>query len=113
MRTSRLVMAMLVLLMLVVPATAVDLTKIDRTIGKEPAYGSKPKYCLVVFGPEAKSRVWLVLDTNVLYVDRNANGDLTEPGKGVIAKGFLFKIGSITETDEKTMHDLMVEVKPG
>jgi hypothetical protein len=68
---------------LVVGSTAVtaggaDLTKIDRTIGKEPAYQSKPKYCLLVFGPEAKTRVWLVLDGDTLYADRNGNGDLTE-----------------------------------
>ena len=55
-----------------------DLTKVDRTIAKEPTYKTKPKYGLVVFGPEAKTRVWLVLDGDVLYVDRNGNGDLTE-----------------------------------
>jgi len=61
---------------------AVDLTKIDRTIKKEPAYQSKsPNYCLLVFGPEAKFRVWLVFDGDTLYVDRNGNGDLTEPNK--------------------------------
>ena len=59
-------------------SASVDLTKIDRTIAKEPAYKSKPKYCLLVFGPEAKTRVWLVLDGETLYVDRNGNGDLTE-----------------------------------
>ncbi|MCI0642813.1 MAG: hypothetical protein L0Y72_17845 [Gemmataceae bacterium] len=48
-------------------ASAGDLSKIERTIGKEPAYQSKPKYCLVVFGPEAKSRVWLVLDGETLF----------------------------------------------
>src|SRR5262245_7856310 len=71
-------------------AVADDLTKIDRSIGKEPVYQSKsPKYCLLVFGPRAETRVWLVLDlvseprqedgsNNALYVDRNGNGDLTE-----------------------------------
>ena len=62
-------------------APAAGLTKIDRTIAKEPAYKSKPKYCLLVFGPEAKTRVWLVLDGDTLYVDRNGNGDLTEKGE--------------------------------
>src|SRR5262245_12310826 len=68
------------------PSAAVDLTRIDRTIAKEPAYKSKPKYCLLVFGPEAKTRVWLVLDGEVLYVDRNGNGDLTQEGKQVKVK---------------------------
>jgi hypothetical protein len=64
------------------PASAADLSKVDRTIGKEPAYATKtPKYCLLVFGPEAKARVWLVLDGDTLYVDRNGSGDLTEKGK--------------------------------
>lgn len=59
----------------------VDLSQIDRTIRKEPAYQSQPSYCLMVFGPEAKTRVWLVQDGDRIYVDRNANGDLTEPGE--------------------------------
>jgi hypothetical protein len=68
-------------------AWAADLTKIERTIAKEPVYETKtPKYCLLVFGPEAKMRVWLVLDGNVLYVDRNGDGDLT--GKAERVKAF-------------------------
>ena len=64
--------------LLAAPAAALDLTKIERSIRKEPAYESKrPQYCLMVFGPEAKVRVWLVLDGNILYVDRSGNGDLT------------------------------------
>jgi len=60
---------------------AADLTEIERSIRKEPAYQSKtPRYCLLVFGPEAKTRIWLVLDGKTLYVDRNGNGDLTEGG---------------------------------
>jgi hypothetical protein len=65
-------------------AAAADLSAIDRTIQKEPAYQSKaPTYCLLVFGPEAQHRVWLVVDGDTLYVDRNGNGDLTEPGEKV------------------------------
>ena len=44
---------------------------------KEPAYQHTPKYCLMVFGPKADTKVWLVEDGDVLYVDRNADGDLT------------------------------------
>jgi hypothetical protein len=61
---------------------AVDLSKIDRTIAKEPTYRTATqRYCLLVFGPEAKARVWLVVDGDDLYVDRNGNGDLTEAGE--------------------------------
>jgi len=48
---------------------------------KEPKYQNQPRYALLVFGPEREQRVWMVLDGTTLYVDRNANGDLTEPGK--------------------------------
>jgi hypothetical protein len=71
------------------PASAVDLGKIERRIAKEPAYKTKtPKYCLLVFGPEAKHRVWLVLDGDTLYIDKNGNGDLTDPGESVKAPAF-------------------------
>jgi hypothetical protein len=68
------------------PVLAGDLNKIDRTIKKERGYTGKPKYALLVFGPEGKTRVWLVLDGDTLYVDRNAAGDLTEAGSKVAAK---------------------------
>jgi hypothetical protein len=58
---------MIALLALQIPGNAADLSKIDRTIGKEPAYQSKPKYCLVVFGPEAKTRLWVVFDGSTIY----------------------------------------------
>jgi hypothetical protein len=68
------------------PVPGVDLTGIDRKIAREPAYQSKPRYCLLVCGPEAGVRIWLVLDGDVLYVDHNGNGDLTEKGKRFTCK---------------------------
>lgn len=65
---------------------AADLHKIDRTIAKEPTYKNKPKYCLLVFGESARTRVWLVQDGDDLYVDRNANGDLTEKDERIVRK---------------------------
>jgi hypothetical protein len=88
------------------PAAAADLSKIDRHIAREPAYRSKaPRYCLLVFGPEAKTCVWLVQDGDTLYVDRNGNGDLTEPGEMVLAEkqegaeegAYTFKIGDLRD----------------
>src|SRR6516165_9330594 len=67
-------------------APAADLAAIDRRFVKEPTYQSKPRYCLLVFGPEAQTRVWLVQDGDVLYVDRNGDGDLTEKDKRVKLK---------------------------
>jgi hypothetical protein len=64
-----------------------DLAAVDRTIRKEPAYKTKaPRYGLLVFGPRAEHRVWLVWDGETLYVDRNGDGDLTQPGEAVAAK---------------------------
>jgi hypothetical protein len=64
------------------PAGAVDYDKVDRTLAKEPAYRTKsPKYALLLFGPEARLRVWVVLDGETVYLDRKGNGDLTEPGE--------------------------------
>lgn len=87
MKPSWLLAAFLTLVFSGHSAQAVDLAKIDRTIGKEPVYQTKtPRYCLLVFGLEAKSRAWLVLDGDFLYVDRNCNGDLTEEGERAVIK---------------------------
>jgi hypothetical protein len=79
MNCSRFMHMLLGSALLAVPTSAADLAKIDRKLVKEPAYGSKPMYCLLVFGPEAKTRAWLVLDGDTLYIDRHADGDLTHP----------------------------------
>jgi hypothetical protein len=65
------------MMLLAAAVQAVDLAKVDKTIGKEPPYKDKPGYALLVFGPEAKSRVWLVQDAEKIFVDRNSDGDLT------------------------------------
>jgi hypothetical protein len=69
-----------------------DLSQIPRTLGDQPAYASKgPRYCLLVFGPKADTRVWLALDlaydplrekpgkTEALYADLNGDGGLAGP----------------------------------
>jgi hypothetical protein len=106
----------LLLLLAVWPrsACAADLSKIDRTIAKEPTYQSKePRYCLLVLGPEARQRVWLVHDDNQLFVDVNGNGDLTEPGKCIKAQGdagsaLSFRV-PILGTDGRSRHDLQAD----
>lgn len=78
MRAVRFLLGIACLLAAGLPVRAAELARIERRVAKEPAYKGKPKYCLVVFGPEAAFRVWLVQDGDVLYVDRNGNGDLTD-----------------------------------
>jgi hypothetical protein len=89
-------------------ATTADPLKVDRTLKKEPAYSTEaPRYGLLIFGPEGRHRVWLVHDGDVLYVDRNGNGDLTEPGEKVPAEKpkegrtqeegeYVFELGELT-----------------
>ena len=94
-----------------------DLGRIDRAIAKLPAFTSETQaYCLLVFGPDARTHVWLVRDGDVLYVDRNGNGDLTESQERVAAyaetsqpeKGVLqFRVGEVA--DVQALHkDLQV-----
>jgi hypothetical protein len=65
---------------------AADLQKTDRTLRKEPPYKSRPSYCLLLFGPDAAVGVWVVLDGDDVYIDRNADGDLTNDGPPVSAR---------------------------
>ncbi len=102
MRATHLLSGLISLGVLASAAAAVDLSKIDRSIRKEPVYQSKePQYCLLVFGPEAKVRVWLVLDGDWLYLDRNGNGDLTEAGERVAPQSALHN--STERPDAKLM----------
>jgi hypothetical protein len=117
------------LLLTAEPTRAVDvpdLGKIERRIAKEPAYkAEQPLYGLYVFGPEARTWVWAVLDKSrpdaadydVLYFDRNADGDLTAPedhivGK-VVADGVTFDIGSFTDPLTKQKHTEMSITRHG
>ena len=55
----------------------IDYAKVERRVGREPAYKKSPKYALLLFGKQAKLRVWVVLDGDKVYIDRNGDGDLT------------------------------------
>src|SRR3954451_24836546 len=118
----------------VAAAPAADLARIDRTIKKEPVYLSKsPKYGLLVFGPKAETRIWIVLDLaaepsdpdgskNFLYVDRNGDGDLTGADEKVactvhkqelfatfspvpyVSYRVHFDAGDVADRDGKTKH---------
>ncbi len=104
--TTRFALAALLTATFNVPAYAVDLTTIDRTLPKQPHYQSdSPRYCLLVFGAEARSRVWLVQDGDMLYVDENGNGDLTESNEvHVIDKYNRFHVAKIQESATGRVH---------
>jgi hypothetical protein len=92
----------IILLSLLASIYAADISSIDRSILKKPS-ALNPKYCLLVFGPSAQTRIWLVLDGEILYVDRNGNLDLTETGervKGLQKDGMVeFNAGPVTATE--------------
>jgi hypothetical protein len=96
--------------------------QIDRSIGKQPTYRTGPQYGLLVFGPEGRDRIWLVRDGDVLYVDRNGNGDLTDPGEKVASekipgsppegeRPYIFMVGDINVGD-RTHKGLRVGFAP-
>lgn len=104
------------------PALAIDLTKVGRKLTREPHYKTQtPAYCLAVFGRQAKLAVWLVLDGDVLYVDRNGNGDVTEADERItnpkktqeglffVLRQTTYEIGELTTADGKSAwHDVSV-----
>jgi hypothetical protein len=53
---------------------------VDHTITKEPAYHSTPKYSLITLGYSGDLKVWMIEDGKRLFVDKNANGDMTDDG---------------------------------
>jgi hypothetical protein len=103
-------LSLAVLLGLAASASAAGLEQIDRTIRQLPALRSKtPRYCLLAFGPEAKTRVWAVVDDTRLYIDLNGNGDLTEPGETIQSEHREFTVRRFTELDGTATHtDLRV-----
>jgi hypothetical protein len=96
---TRWLLATSALLAALAPAPAADLSKVDRTIRGEPRYAGRPRYCLVVFGPGARDRIWLVRDGDTLYADKDGNGRLTDPGEQVAAQkdgqDLTFPVGTV------------------
>jgi hypothetical protein len=112
MQMNRILFTVSVVLVGLTSTRAADLSKIDRTIQNEPTYRSKsPKYCLLVFGPEAGTRVWLVQDGNVMHVHDSADGKSPKAWRQVNADNYQpkpvdpsFTIGDVWEADGKTRH---------
>jgi hypothetical protein len=86
------------------PVHAVDYDKVERKLTREPAYQTKtPRYALLLFGPQARLPVWVVLDGETLYVDLNSDGDLTGANER-FAKESDFKPAEIADPDGKTRY---------
>jgi hypothetical protein len=86
--------------------------KVDRTIRKLPALAARrpPLYGLFLFGPDGRTRVWAVLDAtgdgpyDLLYLDRNADGNLTAADERLAGEGGKFEIGDFTEPGTDVIH---------
>jgi hypothetical protein len=105
MRLSRLLPAVLLVTAGLTPASAADLTSLDRSLPDEPKYQtSTPGYCLLVFGHEAKTLVWLVQDGGIMHVYASPDGKAPRAWRQV--KGFhsQFVIGDIWEDGGKTCY---------
>jgi hypothetical protein len=90
-----------------------DLPQAGRAPRKEPAYVcKKPLYGLAAFGPKGDRKIWLVLDKSkpdaprydVLYADRDGDGDLTGPGERFTTQGNRFDLGALTDPATGAKH---------
>lgn len=73
----------------------------------ELADRTKPEYVLLVFGPEAKTRMWMGTDGSDLYVDRKLNNDLTDPENAIPSEGSrTFNISGYRGNEERTFQSM-------
>ncbi len=99
-----------------VKPAAFDYSKVDRKIVSQPTYVSTPRFALLLVGTEGKTRIWMATDKsktdldrhNVLYFDRDADGNLDEEGERFTAvaaehEGWVFKIGRLEVSDPKVV----------
>lgn len=93
----------------------IDFTAIDRTITKVPKLGDAPLYGLFLFGTNGEKRVFAILDRrratdasgfDLLYLDRDADGDLTEDGERIEVgkKPNVFEVGDFTDPGTGAQH---------
>ena len=95
-------------------AKPIDFAALDRTVKKAPPLSAEARYGLFLFGRNAEKRVFAILDRSkdagdkrydVLFFDRDADGDLTEDGERFVAntKG-VFTIGDFTDPGTGSKH---------
>jgi hypothetical protein len=93
------------LLACVAPAGAADLSKVDRTLKEHPTFrSSSPRFCLLVFGPEARTRVWLVRDGDALHARLSPDGKAPPVWRHFPNARFAAAIGDVWEEGGKARH---------
>jgi hypothetical protein len=93
-----------------------DYSKVDRKIASEPKYAAAPRYALLLVGTEGKTRLWMAMDKSkadadqydVLYLDRDGDGNLGEDGERVAAPvnergGIDFRLGKVEIPEAKVL----------
>jgi hypothetical protein len=92
---------------------AADLAQARRPLPKVPKEaGASFKYCLLVFGPEGRTHIWLAWDGTTLYADEKGHGDLTRPDARITGKKWnpkdpdedselIFQLGEINNGDRR------------
>ena len=97
----------------------IDFNKVERKIQKLPQLLA-PRYGLFLFGFNGEKKVWAVVDKSskhakthdLLYLDKNADGDLTQKGErfeGEVSKSHwgtqaVFSIGEFTDPATNAVH---------
>ncbi|MSR46666.1 MAG: hypothetical protein EXS13_06335 [Planctomycetes bacterium] len=84
----------------------IDFAAVPRAIAKEPAYLAAPRYGCFLFGENGERRMWAVLDKSdakgaafdVLHLDRDFDGDLTEAGER-----FAGKVDGLSSSEEQPL----------
>lgn len=87
-----------------------------------PQIAKSAKYCLLVFGPEAKTRVWLAWDGTAIYADPTGAGDLTRPEARIAGKKWnekdteedgwrVFNLGDVPD-DGRTHKEVSISIGP-
>ena len=95
------------------PARAADLAKLDRGLKDEPKYATAaPKYCLLAFGPEAKTVVWLVLDGDTLHVRASPDGKSAPAWREFKNARYGAPIGDVWEEGGKARYE-QLRYSPG
>lgn len=64
------------------PAVAQPAKAVDHPVPRQPKYtASRQVFCRLAFAAKRERNVWLAIDGDRLYLDRNADRDLTDTGE--------------------------------
>ena len=114
MSLSHLLAAVLLVAAGLTSASAADLSTLDRALKDEPKYTTRtPKYCLLVFGPEARTQVWLVHDGDIMHVHSSPDGKAARTWRRVKGNPTSFSLGDVWEEGGKTCHKNLYSAPKG